>query len=442
MRRSAGGAESQIRTGDTAIFSRVLYQLSYLGPFPGPPKRARRRGAEYHGPRTSDKASHARLSVREHAPRPSPTPSAGRVPAAGPGGRTGSPDRQGWPTPGRGPGCGSSIGGWPCSERSRLIRSMTGGWVENRFDCLPDTPLIGFSKYRCWVARLATSSGSWSSAIFASACSRPSRVPGQLDARRVGEVLALAADRQLDEPGEDRARGWPARSRPRRRRSAARHRRCSESLRATAGAAAPEREPQEEVGQERDRPDQHADHQREPDVEVPDVRQLVGHDALELLAIELLEQARRDRDRRVLRVATGGERVGRRVVDEVDLRDRHVRRERHLLHDVVQLRHGLGIDLLGARDPEHDRVAGVVREQRRDQPEDDGDGERRERRPRVPGDGPADEQPEGAQQDDDGRGEQDRVALVGADLLIERAGHGRQVIGTANGAVWLAAGVS
>ena len=26
------GAESQVRTGDTAIFSRVLYRLSYLGP--------------------------------------------------------------------------------------------------------------------------------------------------------------------------------------------------------------------------------------------------------------------------------------------------------------------------------------------------------------------------------------------------------------------------
>jgi hypothetical protein len=26
------GAESQIRTGDTVIFSHVLYQLSYLGP--------------------------------------------------------------------------------------------------------------------------------------------------------------------------------------------------------------------------------------------------------------------------------------------------------------------------------------------------------------------------------------------------------------------------
>jgi hypothetical protein len=30
--RLFGGAESQDRTGDTAIFSRVLYQLSYLGP--------------------------------------------------------------------------------------------------------------------------------------------------------------------------------------------------------------------------------------------------------------------------------------------------------------------------------------------------------------------------------------------------------------------------
>ena len=28
----AESAESQNRTGDTAIFSRVLYQLSYLGP--------------------------------------------------------------------------------------------------------------------------------------------------------------------------------------------------------------------------------------------------------------------------------------------------------------------------------------------------------------------------------------------------------------------------
>jgi hypothetical protein len=39
-----GGAESQNRTGDTAIFSRVLYQLSYLGPMANQALAARRRG--------------------------------------------------------------------------------------------------------------------------------------------------------------------------------------------------------------------------------------------------------------------------------------------------------------------------------------------------------------------------------------------------------------
>ena len=33
-RSTFSGAESQIRTGDTALFRRVLYQLSYLGPTP------------------------------------------------------------------------------------------------------------------------------------------------------------------------------------------------------------------------------------------------------------------------------------------------------------------------------------------------------------------------------------------------------------------------
>ena len=41
----SGGAESQDRTGDTAIFSRVLYQLSYLGPMANQALVARRRSA-------------------------------------------------------------------------------------------------------------------------------------------------------------------------------------------------------------------------------------------------------------------------------------------------------------------------------------------------------------------------------------------------------------
>jgi hypothetical protein len=45
----------------------------------------------------------------------------------------------------------------------------------------------------------------------------------------------------------------------------------------------------------------------------------VADDTLELLAVELLEEAGGDRDRRVLRVAPGGEGVRRGVVDQVDL---------------------------------------------------------------------------------------------------------------------------
>ena len=96
-------------------------------------------------------------------------------------------------------------------------------------------------------------------------------------------------------------------------------------------------------------PDHDADDQREPDVEVADVRQLVADDALELLAVELLEQPGRDRDRGVLRVAPGGERVGRRVVDEVDLRHRHVGGDRQLADDVHELRRRRLVDLAARR---------------------------------------------------------------------------------------------
>ena len=59
-----GGAESQIRTGDTAIFSRVLYQLSYLGPMVNQPSAARRRVERYHGPREDINAKALRRPSR------------------------------------------------------------------------------------------------------------------------------------------------------------------------------------------------------------------------------------------------------------------------------------------------------------------------------------------------------------------------------------------
>ena len=55
----SGGAESQDRTGDTAIFSRVLYQLSYLGPM------ANQARPPVGGPQDS---THVRLATRRRRP--------------------------------------------------------------------------------------------------------------------------------------------------------------------------------------------------------------------------------------------------------------------------------------------------------------------------------------------------------------------------------------
>src|SRR5450759_151880 len=114
------GAESQIRTGDTAIFSRVLYQLSYLGPDPGPrggPSARRRipRGPDERQPPTGPRDGQA-----------------GGIPA----------------TPGRiaSTASGLATGGSPDSSRKRLMRSIAGGCVENSDRDVPVAALIGFSK--------------------------------------------------------------------------------------------------------------------------------------------------------------------------------------------------------------------------------------------------------------------------------------------------------
>jgi hypothetical protein len=120
--RPGCGAESQIRTGDTAIFSRVLYQLSYLGPVPGPRggPSARRRiarplnGRQPHGAHRSGPGDGCRS----------------RAACA-----TGSRTRE-----------ASATGGWPVSWRSRLIRSRAGGCVENSDRLVPVAALMGFSK--------------------------------------------------------------------------------------------------------------------------------------------------------------------------------------------------------------------------------------------------------------------------------------------------------
>ncbi len=112
-----GGAESQIRTGDTAIFSRVLYRLSYLGP-----------AADRARPPVGD---------REDTTGPSSR--------ATPGGRTASRPPVRYSSPSSGAASEPESGFSPESWRSRLIRSTIGGCVEKSADVSPSF-LLGFAK--------------------------------------------------------------------------------------------------------------------------------------------------------------------------------------------------------------------------------------------------------------------------------------------------------
>ncbi len=77
------GAESQDRTGDTAIFSRVLYQLSYLGPVrrtgcPSARRKVPRRTETLQGRRTTADLPAARPACG--APRSLPTEDSPAIP--------------------------------------------------------------------------------------------------------------------------------------------------------------------------------------------------------------------------------------------------------------------------------------------------------------------------------------------------------------------------
>ena len=160
---------------------------------------------------------------------------------------------------------------------------------------------------------------------------------------------------------------------------------------------------------------------READVVVADVRHLVGDHALQLVAVEHLHHPARDGDRGVLRVAPGGEGVGRRLLDDVDRR--HVGQaggDRHLLDDVEELRLVLVGHLVGAADGEHHLVAGVVAEEA---PGDGHDAEHAEEPEAAAGasdDGGADGEAQRGQQGDDEPHEKPGGSPVAADLLVHR----------------------
>ena len=146
------------------------------------------------------------------------------------------------------------------------------------------------------------------------------RVAGQRRAVLVGVVLAGAADRHLHDAGGQRTEDHQADRGDR------------------VGAVPAAAEEQAELGDERDRRGHGAGDGRREDVAVVDVHQLVAEDAAQLALVEQLQDALGAADRGVLRVATGGERVGRVGGGDVEPRHRLLRLVRELADDPVHRR--------------------------------------------------------------------------------------------------------
>ena len=232
------------------------------------------------------------------------------------------------------------------------------------------------------------------------------RVARDLGGRRVRQVLAPAGQRHLQERGADRGQDQ--------RRDA-----DDGADRAEAAVAPPpaaeQRHPHDDVRDQRDDADQHRRQAHQPHVAVADVGDLVRHHALELAPVEQRQQAGGGRDVGVLRVAAGGEGVGRHVVDDVDVgRLRQAGADRGVLHGAVQLgllglrhrvRAGRGGDDLARAEVREDAVG--------DRRDADDAGDARVVQARDAHDQRGDQEAE-AQQDDA------RPQAIRADLLLER----------------------
>ena len=186
-------------------------------------------------------------------------------------------------------------------------------------------------------------------------------------------------------------------------------------------AAAEPEAAQEEVGDQDRRADQDADEHGVADVEVGDVGHLVRHDALELVAVELFEEAAGDGDGGVLGVAARGEGVRGGVVDDVDLRHREARGYGHLLDHVEEYGGVVVRDLPGPRGGEDHLVARVVADEAGDDAHYQGQGEAEEGAYRVPEPGEPDDVAEDGDEGEEGGYEQQAVAPVAGDALPEGA---------------------
>ena len=184
---------------------------------------------------------------------------------------------------------------------------------------------------------------------------QPLGVAGELHGGRVGQILAAAGERHLQERRADRRQHGGD--------QADRNAERPEAALAAVGAAE-DRDPHQHVGCQRDRPDQHRGDAHQLDVAVADVAHLVREHALQLPVVHQRQQPRRDRDVRVPRVAPGRERVRRAVVDQVEIRRlRQTGGDRDVLEQPVDPRLILLRDRLRVGDGGDDPAGREVRDQ-------------------------------------------------------------------------------
>ena len=177
---------------------------------------------------------------------------------------------------------------------------------------------------------------------------------------------------------------------------------------------AEERDPEEDVREQRDHADEHGDERHQADVAVADVGDLVREHAFELPLVHQLDDARRHGDVGGLGVASGRERVRCRVLDQPQLgRLLEPRGDGDVLEQPVELGVVALLDPLGARPRADHRAGGEPGEDRVEESRDRDDDEQarledvRER------------DAEHADEEREEKEQPSRPPPVGADLLLD-----------------------
>ena len=170
------------------------------------------------------------------------------------------------------------------------------------------------------------------------------RIAGELHRRGIGKEFALARNRRLDPARHeqsgvtDQGDGKPDGNDP------------APIVVPRAKAAMTHRQHAATDHRNHQNAEQHPDHADvEAHVAIENMAELVGDDALQLVAIELLQRTAGDGDGGIGGGVAGGEGVDPRfTLQHVDIGHRHARGQRHLLHHVAQSLpqriRGVGID--------------------------------------------------------------------------------------------------